>query len=110
MSWDPDDPRLDELPTALAANLANRALMEAQADFFSTPDAIPRDELINNHRADETPTLTRLTALIEEKLRRHLSGWLMGRTSSGRPGGPVTGCSRGRPRACCTAAAACSVR
>jgi hypothetical protein len=71
LSWDPDDPRLDELASALAANLlTNRALMEAaQADFFSTPDAITRYELINNDRADETPTLTRLTALIEEKLR-----------------------------------------
>jgi DNA-binding transcriptional MerR regulator len=70
LSWDPDDPRLDELASALAANLlTNRALMEAQADFFSAPDAITRYQLINNHRADETPTLTRLTALIEERLR-----------------------------------------
>ncbi|HYH30957.1 MAG TPA: MerR family transcriptional regulator [Pseudonocardia sp.] len=73
LSWDPDDPddpRLDELASALAANLlTNRVLMEAQADFFSTPDAVTGYELVNNHRADETPTLTRLTALIEEKLR-----------------------------------------
>ncbi|WP_175412739.1 MerR family transcriptional regulator [Streptomyces sp. TRM64462] len=70
VSWDPDDPRLDELASALADNLlTNRELMEEQADFFSTPDAATRYELINNHRAEEAPTLTRLTALIEAKLR-----------------------------------------
>ncbi len=70
LSWHPDDPRLDELATALADNLmTNRALMEAQADFFSTPDATTRYELINNHRADQAPTLARLTALIEARLR-----------------------------------------
>jgi hypothetical protein len=70
LSWDLDGPRLGELASALAANLlTNRALMEEQADFFSTPDATTRYELINNHRAEQMPTLTRLTALIEEKLR-----------------------------------------
>jgi DNA-binding transcriptional MerR regulator len=70
LSWELDDPRLDELASALADNLlTNRALMEAQAGFFSTPDAITRYELVNNHRADQTPTLARLTALIEAKLR-----------------------------------------
>jgi DNA-binding transcriptional MerR regulator len=70
LSWDPDDPRLDELASALADNLlTHRALMEAQADFFSTPDATTRYQLVNNHRADEAPTLARLTALIEARLR-----------------------------------------
>jgi DNA-binding transcriptional MerR regulator len=70
LSWDPDDPRLDELASALADNLlTNRALMESQADFFSRPDATTRYELINNHRADQMPTLARLTALIEARLR-----------------------------------------
>jgi DNA-binding transcriptional MerR regulator len=70
MSWDPDDPRLDELASALADNLlTNRALMEGQADFFSTPNATTRYALINNHRADRMPTAARLTALIEAKLR-----------------------------------------
>lgn len=41
MSWDPDDPRLDELAVAIAGNLLrDRELMEAQAGFFSR---IPQD-------------------------------------------------------------------
>ena len=43
--------------------------MEEQSDFFATPDATTRYELINNHRADEMPGLARLTALLEAKLR-----------------------------------------
>jgi DNA-binding transcriptional MerR regulator len=70
LAWDPDDPRLDDLASAIADNLlAHRALMEAQADFFSTPDATTRHGLINDHRADETPTLARLRGLIEAELR-----------------------------------------
>jgi DNA-binding transcriptional MerR regulator len=68
--WDPDDPRLDELASALADNLlTNRALLEEKADLFSTPDATTRYGLINNHRADQMPSIARLTALIESKLR-----------------------------------------
>ncbi|GAB7033459.1 hypothetical protein AB0G35_34810 [Streptomyces sp. NPDC021749] len=72
LSWDPDDPRLDELASALADNLlTNRTLMEAQAaDFFSTPGATTRYRLSNHHREDQAaPALARLTALIEAKLR-----------------------------------------
>ncbi|OLT19446.1 MerR family transcriptional regulator [Pseudonocardia sp. CNS-139] len=70
LSWDPDDPRVDELASAMAEGLlAGRALMEAQSDFFSLPDANARYGVVNNHRADEAPTVARLTALIEEKLR-----------------------------------------
>jgi DNA-binding transcriptional MerR regulator len=70
LSWDPDDPRLDELASAVVDNLlSDRALMEEQAGFFSTPEATTRYELINNHRADQIPSLARLNALIEAKLR-----------------------------------------
>jgi DNA-binding transcriptional MerR regulator len=71
MSWDPDDPRLDELASELADNLlTGRALMQAQASsFFSSPDAATRYDLINDHRADEAPASARLTALIETRLR-----------------------------------------
>lgn len=69
-SWDPDDPRLDQLASAIADNLlTNRELMEAQADAFSTPDATARYNVINNHRADELPSMARLTTLIEARLR-----------------------------------------
>ena len=70
MSWDLHDPRLDELASAMADNLlADRTLVEAQAGYFSSPDAIARYDVINAHRADEAPTFARLTALIEAKLR-----------------------------------------
>ena len=68
--WDPDDPRLDDLAAELADNLlAQRDLMTAQADYFRTPDATARYELVNNHLADELPGLARLTALLESRLR-----------------------------------------
>lgn len=70
MYWDPDDPRLADLASDIADNLlTHRALMEAQAGFFSIPGATTRYRLINNHRADQMPTLARLTALIEARLR-----------------------------------------
>lgn len=69
-SWEPDDPRLDELASAIAANLlTNRELMQAQAHAFSTPDDTARYQVLNNHRADELPTMARLTTLIEAQLR-----------------------------------------
>jgi DNA-binding transcriptional MerR regulator len=70
LGWDPEDPRLDELAAAITGNLlTRRAQMEAQAGFFSTPDATARYGLINNHRAEELPSVARLTALIEARLR-----------------------------------------
>ena len=71
LSWEPDDPRLDWLASEMADNLlADRALMETQAGYFSSrPDAAARYDLINDHRADEAPTFARLTALIEARLR-----------------------------------------
>jgi hypothetical protein len=68
-SWDRDDPRLADLATALVENLLSRRdLMEAQADFFTTPDALARYQMLNNHRA-EAPMLARLTELVEARLR-----------------------------------------
>jgi DNA-binding transcriptional MerR regulator len=71
LSWDPDDPRLDELASEMADNLlTERAMMQAHAGaFFAGPDAATRYDLINDHRADEAPTAARLTALIEARLR-----------------------------------------
>jgi DNA-binding transcriptional MerR regulator len=69
-SWDRDDPRLADLATAFVENLLSRRdLMEAQADFFTTPDALARYQMLNNHRADELPMLARLTELVEARLR-----------------------------------------
>lgn len=70
LSWSPEDPRLDELAAAIADNLlTRRSLMEAQAGFFSGPDASARYRLINDHRSEQRPTVARLTTLVEARLR-----------------------------------------
>ncbi|ONI76296.1 MerR family transcriptional regulator [Actinosynnema sp. ALI-1.44] len=71
-SWDPDDPRIDELASALADNLlANRELLAVPAGFQPpTPDATALYGLINHHREDHTSAAwTRLNALVEARLR-----------------------------------------
>jgi DNA-binding transcriptional MerR regulator len=69
-SWDPYDPRLDELASALSAKLlANRELLAMPAEFRDRPDAATRYGLINHHRDDQTPVAARLTELLEANLR-----------------------------------------
>lgn len=69
-SWEPGDPRLEQLASAVADNLLkDRELMAAQGTVFSTPDAAARYRVINNHRADDLPTVARLKKLIEAHLR-----------------------------------------
>ncbi|MCO1575757.1 MerR family transcriptional regulator [Crossiella sp. SN42] len=70
-SWDPDDPRVEELASAMADNLlANRELLALPTGFQARSDAATRYGLINHHREeDHGPTSTRLTALVEAKLR-----------------------------------------
>jgi DNA-binding transcriptional MerR regulator len=70
-SWDPDDPRIDELASALADNLlVNRELLEAPTGYQPRPDAATRYGLINHHLEDQASTAwTRLNALVEAKLR-----------------------------------------
>jgi DNA-binding transcriptional MerR regulator len=70
LSWQPDDPRIDELASAMADNLlANRALLTMPAAFLARCDATTRYGLINHHREDESPALARFTALLDTKLR-----------------------------------------
>lgn len=70
MSWDPDDPRLEELASALAANLlAGRELLSMAGDFENRSDTATRYGLVNTHRQDPWPTVARLNALVEAKLR-----------------------------------------
>lgn len=70
-SWDPDDPRVAELASDLAANLlANRELLTIPADSFQArPDFAARYKLINHHREDQLPTTARLTELVDAHLR-----------------------------------------
>lgn len=70
-SWEPDDPRIDELASALAGNLlANREHLALATGFQPQPDDITRYGLINHHREDQAPsTWARLNALVEAELR-----------------------------------------
>lgn len=70
-SWDPDDPRVADLASALADNLlANRALLAiAAASFQARPDFAARYGLINYHREDQMPAAARLTELVDARLR-----------------------------------------
>lgn len=70
-SWDPHDPRIDELAAALADNLlARRELLEVPADYEPGPDAATRYGLVNHHLEDQSSAAwTRLNALVEAKLR-----------------------------------------
>lgn len=70
LSWNPDDPRIDELASALANSLlTNRARLAMPTGFQARPDIATRYELINHHREDQSPTVARLTALVEAHLR-----------------------------------------
>ncbi|WP_404963127.1 hypothetical protein [Streptomyces sp. 147326] len=69
-SWDPDDPRIGELASALADKLlTHRALLAAPAGFHNRPDAVSRYELVNHHREDQAPSIARLNTLVEANLR-----------------------------------------
>ncbi|APR77010.1 regulatory protein, MerR [Minicystis rosea] len=69
-SWAPDDPRLEDLATAVADNLLAHHIPKTLPDGFrATPDAGARYGLINRHRANQLPTLTRLTTLVDARLR-----------------------------------------
>ncbi|WP_406449393.1 MerR family transcriptional regulator [Streptomyces sp. NBC_00876] len=69
-SWDPDDPRIEELASTLADKLlADRALLAMPAGFQSRPDAASRYEMVNHHREDQSPSIARLNTLVEANLR-----------------------------------------
>jgi hypothetical protein len=69
-SWAPDDPRLEELASALSARLlAHRELLTMPAEFRARPDAAARYRLINHHRGEQAPAADRLTELLEANLR-----------------------------------------
>ncbi|GAA4973099.1 DNA-binding transcriptional MerR regulator [Nonomuraea thailandensis] len=69
-SWDPDDPRIEELASALAEKLlADRALLAMPAGSRNQSDAAARYGLVNHHREDQAPAIARLNALVEARLR-----------------------------------------
>ncbi len=69
-TWDPDDPRIEELAAAMADRyLANPALLGDHASLRAWATASAQYKLINNHRGDQAPISARLTALTEARLR-----------------------------------------
>ncbi|MCS7484181.1 MerR family transcriptional regulator [Umezawaea endophytica] len=69
-SWDPDDPRIEELASALADKLlADRALLALPTTFRTRSDAASRYGVVNHHREDQAPSIARLNALVEARLR-----------------------------------------
>ncbi|MFE9552364.1 MerR family transcriptional regulator [Streptomyces sp. NPDC006703] len=67
-SWDPDDPRIEALASALADKLlADRVAMPAGSQNQS--DAASRYGLVNHHREDQAPSIARLNRLVEANLR-----------------------------------------
>lgn len=70
VSWEPDDPRIEELATAFATNLlADRELLAMPAGVRTGPDTATRYGLIDHHGEDQSPAWARLNALVTTKLR-----------------------------------------
>ncbi|UVS79529.1 MerR family transcriptional regulator [Actinokineospora sp. UTMC 2448] len=68
-TWDPDDPRVDELATALADKLlADHDLLALPSGYEPRSDDASRYGLINHHREHQR-TWARLNALVEARLR-----------------------------------------
>ncbi|WP_405004139.1 MerR family transcriptional regulator [Kitasatospora purpeofusca] len=69
-TWEPDDPRIEELATAMADHyLANPALLGSATSQRAWNKASTQYRLINNHRGEQAPVSARLTALTEARLR-----------------------------------------
>ncbi|WP_433578347.1 MerR family transcriptional regulator [Nocardia brasiliensis] len=67
-SWDPDDPRVAELATAMAEHyLADTTSLAKVTDLNAWTNAATQYKLINNHH--DSPVSARLTALVEAELR-----------------------------------------
>ncbi|MEU9993405.1 MerR family transcriptional regulator [Streptomyces sp. NPDC048045] len=68
--WEPGDPRIDELATALADHsLAEPSLLPVLKGLQDRDDGAIRYELLTHHGEDQKPAWARLTALIEARLR-----------------------------------------
>ena len=69
-TWEPDDPRIEELATAMADYyLADPALLGDATTLQAWTDASAQYRLITDHRGDQAPIAARLTALTETRLR-----------------------------------------
>lgn len=69
-TWEPDDPRVAELATALADHyLANPAHLKIVTALQARTDTATRYTLIARHGEDEIPATMRAAAIFETKLR-----------------------------------------
>jgi DNA-binding transcriptional MerR regulator len=69
-AWDPDDPRIDELATAVADHyLATPALLKTVTGMQARTEASTRYELVAHHGEEQSPAAVRLATLFEAKLR-----------------------------------------
>lgn len=68
--WDPDDPRIEQLAEEVAGHfIADPSLLPTLGDLRNHADGDTRQELLTHHGEDERPGWTRLSALIQQKLR-----------------------------------------
>ncbi|MER6394317.1 MerR family transcriptional regulator [Streptomyces sp. NPDC001523] len=69
-SWDPDDPRIEELASALSDKLlAVPTPLTMPTGSRSRSDTASRYGLVNHHREEQAPAIARLNALVEANLR-----------------------------------------
>lgn len=69
-TWEPDDPRVDELATAVVDHLlAHPSLLPVPTGLQARADGAIRYELLRHFGQDQKPAWARLTALVEVKLR-----------------------------------------
>ncbi|MFJ9840712.1 hypothetical protein ACIRYZ_09630 [Kitasatospora sp. NPDC101155] len=69
-NWDPDDPRIEELATEVAEHfIADPSLIPTLSGLRNREDGDTRKELLTHHGEDQRPGWTRLTTLIEQKVR-----------------------------------------
>ncbi|WP_243654884.1 MerR family transcriptional regulator [Nocardia alba] len=70
MSWEPDDPRIDEVAASVAEHyLANPAHLEIVTGLQARTEATTRYELIRHHGEEPESTAARMSAAVEAKLR-----------------------------------------
>ncbi|SEH01032.1 DNA-binding transcriptional regulator, MerR family [Nonomuraea solani] len=68
--WDPDDPRIGELATALADHyLAHPDLLPIPAALMDRADGAVRYSLLSHHGEERKPAWARLNALVEARWR-----------------------------------------
>ncbi|MEO3926680.1 MerR family transcriptional regulator [Micromonosporaceae bacterium B7E4] len=69
-TWEPDDPRIAELATAMVEHyLANPAQLKTVTGLQARTEAATRYHLIAHYGEEQGSTAARLTALVETKLR-----------------------------------------